>query len=409
MMISADNVAVPASLSLETVATTAWHAIIVGAGPAGAATAIRLGRAGWRVLLVDRCPMPRPKVCGCCLSPRALAELRHLDPAMVDDSLLGEVPLHRVRLVAAGRSVRLPLPTGGVLSRSALDPRLVQMAVAAGAAWLPQVAVTSVTETGDAHYPLNIACQPTSADKRLLTIQARVVILAIGLTDHVRLPEPNRAKRVQSGSRIGVGAAIAGHAVDLPTGELVMAVGRSGYCGLVRLEDGSIDVAAAIDKRGLRETAGVQEAVARVLVEADATGKHVAVGQADLAAAEFRATPPLTRAAPLVGGASQRIFRVGDAAGYVEPFTGEGIGWALTSSRLLAAALLAGGDTAGDYERSHAACFRQLHGRCRRIAAALRHPRLVGSAIRLADAAPWAATRIVPLLIGARDRGGDLP
>lgn len=407
MIMPAADIAVPATLTVETAAATPWQAIVVGAGPAGAAVAMRLADAGWRVLLVDRSPMPRPKVCGSCLSPRALAELRRLGASPVDGSLVGEVPLHGVRLVAAGRSVRLPLPAGGVVSRDALDPRLVRMAVAAGAAWLPQTAVASIAEAGGPGDPLVVSCRTAAAAAPLHAIRGHAVILGIGLTDQVRLPEPARMRRVRSGSRIGVGGVVAGHVLDLPAGELVMAVGRSGYCGLVRLEDGSIDVAAAVDRRAVRDTATVAESVAGILAEADAAQHHVAMRRMDLAAAAFRATPPLTHAAPLVAGARRRIFRVGDAAGYVEPFTGEGIGWALTSSRLLAAALLAGGDPAGDYERSHAACFRRLHGRCRRIAAALRHPRLVSSAIRVAGAAPWAAARIVPLLVGASVAGVD--
>lgn len=409
MIMPGDDMSVPATLAIETAVTTPWQAIVVGAGPAGAATAMRLARAGWRVLIVDRSPMPRPKVCGCCLSPRALAELRRLGASMADGSLVGELPLDSVRLVAASRSVRLPLPAGGVVSREVLDPQLVRMALEAGAAWIPQIAVASVSEEGDPCDPLIVSCRPMSAAPHTLSIRGRVVILAIGLTDQVRLPGPTRTNRVQFGSRIGVGGVVEGNVLDLPGGELVMAVGRSGYCGLVRLEDGSIDVAAAVDRRALSQAASVQEAVTRILGEADASGKRLALGQDDLAAAAFRATPPLTHAAPLVAGVARRIFRVGDAAGYVEPFTGEGMGWALMSSRLLAAALLEASDPATDYERSHAACFRRLHGRCRRIAAALRHPRLVDSAIRVARVAPWAAKRIVPLLVGAGDAGDDLP
>jgi flavin-dependent dehydrogenase len=55
-----------------------WACIVVGAGPAGAATSLRLARGGLRVLLVDRDGMPRGKVCGCCLSPVALGELARL-------------------------------------------------------------------------------------------------------------------------------------------------------------------------------------------------------------------------------------------------------------------------------------------------------------------------------------------
>ena len=109
---------VAATLTPAAAAAIDWHGIVIGAGPAGAAVAIRLARQGLRVLLVDRSSMPRPKVCGCCLSPLAVAELASLCPA---GAVPTPLPLATVCLVSAGRSVRIPMPGGGVLSREALD------------------------------------------------------------------------------------------------------------------------------------------------------------------------------------------------------------------------------------------------------------------------------------------------
>jgi 2-polyprenyl-6-methoxyphenol hydroxylase-like FAD-dependent oxidoreductase len=276
----------------------------------------------------------------------------------------------------------------------------------AGAAWLPRTEAASVAADDDPRHPLVVHFRANAVDTDMLPVRGRIVILAGGLTDHVRLPGQACSKRVRPGSRIGVGSVVAGRGLDLASGELVMAVGRSGYCGLVRLEDGAIDVAAAIDRHVLVDASSVGEAVAGILDEAGAGAHGIAMPRATLARAAFRATPPLTHAAPLVAGSHRRIFRVGDAAGYVEPFTGEGMGWALSGSRLLTTALLATADPAAAYEQAHAACFRRLHGRCLRVAAALRQPWLVGSAIRMANAAPWAAKRIVPLLVGGR---GETP
>ena len=128
---------VPATLTPAAAAAIDWHGIVIGAGPAGAAVAIRLARQGLRVLLVDRSSMPRPKVCGCCLSPLAVAELASLCPA---DAVPTPLPLATVCLVSAGRSARIPMPGGGVLSREALDTALVRQAIAAGADWLPTMA-----------------------------------------------------------------------------------------------------------------------------------------------------------------------------------------------------------------------------------------------------------------------------
>jgi flavin-dependent dehydrogenase len=128
--------------------------------------------------------------------------------------------------------------------------------------------------------------------------------------------------------------------------------------------------------------------------------------------ASFRATPALTRQASLLAGASGRILRIGDAAGYVEPFTGEGIGWALAAGRLVTESLLdpaagsAGSlrrpaEAASRYLAEHRRHFRPLHTRCRRVSLALRRPALVLAAVQAARVAPWAASRLVPVLIGA--------
>src|SRR5262249_26661731 len=71
-------VQVSATLTLEEAARRSWHALVVGAGPAGATAARELARRGLDVLLVDRAAFPRWKVCGCCLNGNALATLAHV-------------------------------------------------------------------------------------------------------------------------------------------------------------------------------------------------------------------------------------------------------------------------------------------------------------------------------------------
>src|SRR5262249_60136413 len=67
-----------ASLTLEDAARRPWHALVVGAGPAGATAARELARRDLDVLLVDRATFPRWKVCGCCLNGNALATLERI-------------------------------------------------------------------------------------------------------------------------------------------------------------------------------------------------------------------------------------------------------------------------------------------------------------------------------------------
>ncbi len=397
---------IDATLTPSTAASRHWDAVVIGAGPGGSAAAIRLARAGRRVLLVDRATMPREKVCGCCLSPTALAELESLDAFAAGDAR--PVPLDSVTLAAGGHAARLPL-AGATLSRESLDSMLVARAIRAGADWLPQTTVGSITEGAD---HVRLAIRPASAADAALSLEADHALIATGLADHVRIDCAGAAsnhhhehawrRRIAAASRIGVGLSLPGAASDLPARRLVMAVGRTGYAGIVRLEDGRIDIAAAIEPQAVARAGRPQAAIAAILDESLA-GAAVRLDSEALQAAHVRATPALTHRAPLVAGSQGRLCRIGDAAGYVEPFTGEGMGWALVSGRLLADAILAGGPPAAiaaTFARGHDAFFAAHHARCRRVALAVRHPWLVRAAIRIARFAPRIAAGVMPLVVG---------
>jgi flavin-dependent dehydrogenase len=403
---------IDATISPREAGGISWQAVVVGAGPAGAATAIRLAASGLRTLLVERHHFPRDKVCGCCLSSRALGELERLGPSALPEAA---VPLGAVRLAHRGRSARLPLPAGRVVSRSALDTALVRQAIAAGAHWLPGARVTAIDdglERPGAVATLFLQHEAaTSAEPQ--PIAAELVVLAAGLVDHVRVrgPEPSgraATHRIARGSRIGVGGIVLDATCGLPAGELVMAVGRHGYCGVVRLEDGRIDVAAAIDRAALATHADPARAIAAILAETTGLPDGHLPESTVIQAAAFHVTPALTRSAPLVAGGSGRILRIGDAAGYVEPFTGEGIGWALSSGRILADAILAPTGilppivASARYRAAHRREFGPVHARCRFVAAILRRPAVVAAAVASANALPWAARCIVPSVVGAR-------
>ena len=451
MMCGADATGdtIPATLTAMQAAGIEWQIIIVGAGPAGAAAAQRCAERGLRVLLIERSAMPRWKVCGCCLSRAAMSELLTLgarDP-LAAAAPLQATPLADVELVAGGQRAVLGLTGGGVMSRECLDAALVRAAIARGCHWLPQASVLAIDEPArhagvhtSPDGPLVIEvhdlaprerpgqghAQPAAAPSTM-SLATTWCVLATGLADAVRLPAEARpadggrahaavGRTDGSSSRIGVGGVLGLHARGPVPGRLVMAVAPGGYCGLVRLPDGRVDVAAAVDRKMLRALGSPAAAVAAVLYEALGDQVTEVIDREALAAVEFRATPPLTRSLPLVVGAERRILRIGDAAGYVEPFTGEGIGWSLASARLLAESMLDGTagirparDVATRYAAAHRAHFGPLHRRCRRMALALRRPLLVAAAVRAARVAPWAANRLVPLVIGAAAHGGHDP
>jgi 2-polyprenyl-6-methoxyphenol hydroxylase-like FAD-dependent oxidoreductase len=173
---------------------------------------------------------------------------------------------------------------------------------------------------------------------------------------------------------------------------IFMAVGRRGYVGLVRVEDGRLNVAAAFEGDFLRGHGRAGSAAAALLAEAG----FPAVAALD--AADWLGTVPLTRRTrPL---AAERVFWLGDAAGYVEPFTGEGMGWALTAAHAvtpLALRAIEGWDPA--QPRAWSALHRRLVGRrqrlCRGLAFLLRHPWPARLALGLATRAPGMTRLLV--------------
>src|SRR5205807_1765500 len=88
-----------ATVRLEEAGDRCWDVVIIGAGPAGAMAARQLARFGKSVLLIDKMHFPRWKVCGCCLSPGALATLRATGLGRLV-ACCGAVPLYNVELAA---------------------------------------------------------------------------------------------------------------------------------------------------------------------------------------------------------------------------------------------------------------------------------------------------------------------
>jgi flavin-dependent dehydrogenase len=102
-----------------------------------------------------------------------------------------------------------------------------------------------------------------------------------------------------------------------------MAYGARSYVGFARLEDGRLNIAAALEVGFLKQMQSPAKAIAQMVEQT----RWPAL--AELSETAWQGTPPLTRRVSRPAGA--RVLAIGDAGGYIEPFTGEGIGWALAS------------------------------------------------------------------------------
>jgi len=298
--------------------------LVVGAGPAGAFTARLLALAGVSTTLVERKSFPRPKVCGGCLNAHAWSAI---EAAGLSDRVraAGAQPIDAIELHHAGAAASMTLPLGVALSRRVLDQVLVDAAVDAGCEFLPETAVL-VSPEGTAPWRdgwRRVTLQ--GRHEKAVATAARVVVVADGLS-HSSLRECSELRsRVSASARIGVGALLAHGSVLTAPRTITMAVGRAGYVGTVDVEGGLVNLAAAVDAEALKSLDGPWRVVASILTEA---GLSPGDG---LSSADWAGTVTLTRHLPRP--IARRVFVIGDASGYVEPFTGEGIAWAMAAAR----------------------------------------------------------------------------
>jgi flavin-dependent dehydrogenase len=365
----------------ESIAERTWDAVVVGAGPAGSIAARELARRGCSVLLVDRAAFPRWKVCGCCLNGSLLATLDAIGLGGLVDRL-GAVPLKEVRIAARGCEARIWLSRGAALSRHTFDEALIRAAMDAGASFAAQVEAR-VEGASDASRVILLR-----SIGRPARVSARVVLVAHGLSGQALDGVPRLQSRPVRGARIGAGVVVDGAPSDYQPGIIYLASAAGGYVGLVGLEDGRLGVAAALDRELTRASGGPGPAAAAIL---RANGWPAVPSAGDHA---WRGTAALTRRPSKV--AAERVFLLGDAAGYVEPFTGEGMAWAAASA--VAAAPLAAEAVRewrptmiGEWTIRHRRLLGGRQSICRTITAGLRHPSVVHTCLAVLSRFPALA------------------
>ncbi|TWT76003.1 putative oxidoreductase [Posidoniimonas polymericola] len=357
-----------------------WDAVVIGAGLAGAATSYQLARWGKRVLLVEAKEFPRGKVCGGCLNERAIDAFRQIGLGDLLESA-GARPYDQMRLHAHGRSVQLPIPAGLAATRETVDQLLVERAVGAGVTFQHGVRARVAAAAQDDYREVRLG-GPRAENPE--TVRARVVIACDGLGRPSLAELPGLMPAVSSNSRLGLGAIVpAGSLKSLdPAAALQMVVGRSGYVGFSLCEAGRVSIAAAVDRGAIATGNGPADTLRAVLREARVADEPA------LEEAAWRGTKPLSQRVGRV--ADHRLLLVGDAAGYVEPFTGEGMAAALEGS-VLAADLLAqsGNDwrprMAESWQTTYTASVRTRQRACSRLAWLLRRPRMTHLTLRLLE------------------------
>ena len=341
---------------------------IVGGGPAGSSCAAFCANAGLRTLLLEREIFPREKVCGDCLNPACWPILRRLQLTERVRALAHGV-LDRVEFIAiGGRTLAVTLPGGDdaeiAVKRSLFDQLIMRRTRELGATICEGSTVTSLAASSAAteNWTITAAGQTfesralVAADGRNSTVARLCNLLPRGAKERIalqtHLPLPH-----DFGNRV------------------VLQFRPEGYSGQAPVGAGELNlclVSVPPKMTALRSWAEARFGISR---------EH-----------SWRTITPLTRAP--IAAAHRSLFLVGDAARVVEPFTGEGIYYALASGELAANAIIAqhsgrdADETAAAYTAAHAKLYRGRLWINRLARAAVLSPRAASAFLEVARFQP---------------------
>jgi geranylgeranyl reductase family protein len=318
-----------------------WDVLIVGAGPAGASAAAWLAGAGRRVLVVDRKRFPREKTCGDGLTPRAVRQLHDLGLA---DELAGYQRYDGLRAIAHDVTLELEWPAhpefppyGYVVRRRDLDEMVAGRAVKAGAELRMATDATAPLVDGGLVSGAHLTSKETGATE---DVRARYVVVADGANSRF-----GRALGAARDRGYPLGMAVRGYFEspyhDDPWIEshldLRDRAGNHlpGYGWVFPVGDGTVNVGVGL----LSTFAGWKDINTSHLMDAFCAtaparwqiGPETACG------------PPTGGKLPTGGSVTPRVgptwLVIGDAAGAINPFNGEGIAYAYETGRYAADAV----------------------------------------------------------------------
>lgn len=363
---------------LNTLESAGWGAVVIGAGPAGCLSAGVLASRGVRTLLVDRARFPRAKVCGGCLAPAGVGALESAGFGHVLAQTHAR-PVSTLRVVARGAALPVPIEPYVTLERSRFDAALAAACEERGVVFCDGVAARVFADD---------RVELDAGDQRV-SIEPGVVVVADGLSGTALSRRSEFSWRVRGDSPVGIGAVLdarPGHATD---DAITMVCGRGGYVGVAPLPAGRWALAAAVAPAAVRE-AGPAGAIDAVLGESG-------LGPVTLGGARLRGVGNLTRRRAASSG---RVLVVGDAAGYVQPLTGEGMSWGLVCASVIGEYAEAAGSGAGVARSWERACRDLLWRRravCRGVCLLAHHPGVLAAVLRVGARLPttgWASRRL---------------
>lgn len=295
---------------------------VIGAGPAGCSAAITAARQGARVVLFEKGDFPRQKVCGEFVSAESLALLSSLLSVAQRPLLENALRICAAQIFLDGRTIRTKIePAAASIPRFNLDAALWQSAKEAGIDARTKSPISEVEGEG----PFELRCGYE-------TIPARAVIHASGRWSNLNQKRSPLENSVVREKWIGVKAHFEEHA---PPSSVDLYFLDGGYCGVQ-----PVDLADPTASRRVNVSAMVRASVATTLPQVFSCNPAL-----QQRSASWTPLTDVVTTSPLIFRRPEctrgNALRVGDAAGFVDPFVGDGISLALRSGAMAAESLSA--------------------------------------------------------------------
>ena len=318
-----------------------FQIVIVGAGPAGASLAIRLAKHNFKVCLIEREKFPRHKLCGEFISPECLRHFRDLD---VFDEMLsagGERIEKTVFYEPNGKSVGVPSKWFNAsgqnalsLSRAEMDFRLLEKAKQTGAEVLEETQTVGLaTENGEI-----CGVKVKSKDGATREIIADITIDATGratvlakLAEKSKVESSNFQKSKIQNRLVGFKTHLKNAAPEKGACEIYFFSG--GYGGLSPVEDGLANLCFLIRAETVRKFGGDAEKIVQEVVFRNKRAEKTLQNAESII--DWLAVSVDTFGAKDLNPA-KNLFSIGDAAAFIDPFTGSGMLMALESAEIFA-------------------------------------------------------------------------
>jgi geranylgeranyl reductase family protein len=363
--------------------------LVVGAGPAGSATAAWAARLGMDVLLTDAAVFPRDKTCGDGLTPRAIGELERLG---LGDWLRAHAVNQGLRAHGFGQTLLLPWPGGSLpdwgsaVARTELDDHLRTTAIKAGARALDGVRAIEVRRDGD-----RVAGVTFTRGDETVEITCRRLVVA----DGVRSPLGKLLGREWHRDTVyGVAGRsyVTSTVSDDPwiSSHLELRGDRnevlSGYGWIFPLGTGEVNLGVGTLATAKRPA----DLKVRRLMETYADQQRATFGLGDDLRAPTSALLPMGGAVSGVAGANWAL--VGDAAACVNPLNGEGIDYGLEGGRLVAELMAEDADLATAWPATLTHHYGESFSIARRLAGLVTIPRLLATLGPAGMRSDWTMT-----------------